>query len=168
MLLTIFFNRNWRTYKQTQTKRQTSYPTTSTRMLTAAVIKWLALFCFLGLATTTSASGYCNYGPDGTGATSTCNGQVQGGDWCNQKESQCLTCNGKWCTNGTPANPPSPVAPSNPPPTPPSPTPPTPVPPTGLPAGFATTTRYWDCSGGACGCAYLANGEPGKETHCHR
>jgi hypothetical protein len=33
-------------------------------------------------------------------------------------------------------------------------------------AGSATTTRYWDCSGGACGCAYLPSG-PGTEAHCH-
>jgi len=33
---------------------------------------------------------------------------------------------------------------------------------------IATTTRYWDCSGGACGCGYLAGGDTTKETHCHR
>ena len=27
----------------------------------------------------------------------------------------------------------------------------------------ATTTRYWDCSGGACGCGYSKNGNP---VHC--
>lgn len=32
--------------------------------------------------------------------------------------------------------------------------------------GRATTTRYWDCSGGACGCAYLPDG-PGSESHCY-
>jgi len=34
---------------------------------------------------------------------------------------------------------------------------------------MATTTRYWDCSGGACGCAYLPLG-PGTDSnpaHCH-
>ena len=30
--------------------------------------------------------------------------------------------------------------------------------------GKATTTRYWDCSGGSCGCGY---GPKGKEAHCH-
>ena len=28
----------------------------------------------------------------------------------------------------------------------------------------ATTTRYWDCSGGSCGCNFLSNG---RETACH-
>jgi len=32
---------------------------------------------------------------------------------------------------------------------------------------IATTTRYWDCSGGGCGCGYLAGGDTSKETHCH-
>lgn len=32
------------------------------------------------------------------------------------------------------------------------------------PAGEASTTRYWDCSGGACGCGY---GDPGNPTHCN-
>lgn len=30
--------------------------------------------------------------------------------------------------------------------------------------GEASTTRYWDCSGGACGCGF---GDPGNPTHCH-
>lgn len=30
--------------------------------------------------------------------------------------------------------------------------------------GNATTTRYWDCSGGACGCGF---GNPKQPTHCH-
>jgi len=32
------------------------------------------------------------------------------------------------------------------------------------PVGEASTTRYWDCSGGACGCGY---GDPGNPTHCN-
>lgn len=28
----------------------------------------------------------------------------------------------------------------------------------------ATTTRYWDCSGGSCGCGF---GNPSMPTHCH-
>ena len=28
---------------------------------------------------------------------------------------------------------------------------------------YATTTRYWDCSGGSCGCGYAKNGNP---VHC--
>ena len=31
-------------------------------------------------------------------------------------------------------------------------------------ADTATTSRYWDCSGGACGCGF---GDPSKPTHCH-
>lgn len=36
------------------------------------------------------------------------------------------------------------------------------------PKTIATTTRYWDCSGGSCGCGYLPIG-PENETaaHCH-
>jgi hypothetical protein len=44
--------------------------------------------------------GYCNWGPLGTGASSTCDGGVQGGEWCNANQSQCEAgCGGKWCTN---------------------------------------------------------------------
>eukprot|EP00640_Fibrocapsa_japonica_P001536 CAMPEP_0113940174 /NCGR_PEP_ID=MMETSP1339-20121228/6345_1 /TAXON_ID=94617 /ORGANISM="Fibrocapsa japonica" /LENGTH=383 /DNA_ID=CAMNT_0000943893 /DNA_START=61 /DNA_END=1213 /DNA_ORIENTATION=- /assembly_acc=CAM_ASM_000762 len=32
---------------------------------------------------------------------------------------------------------------------------------------MATTTRYWDCSGGACGCAYLPYDDPMLPAHCH-
>merc|ERR1719491_944617 len=54
----------------------------------------------------------------------------------------------------------------------PSPTDP-PVPTTNAPTPTpdqktATTTRYWDCSGGACGCAYLPfAGDNGRPAHCH-
>jgi len=33
-----------------------------------------------------------------------------------------------------------------------------------LKKGTATTTRYWDCSGGSCGCGF---GNPDQPTHCH-
>ena len=33
-----------------------------------------------------------------------------------------------------------------------------------LMSGTATTTRYWDCSGGSCGCGF---GNPQKPCHCH-
>ena len=33
--------------------------------------------------------------------------------------------------------------------------------------GQATTTRYWDCSGGSCGCGYLYNGQSNLERHCN-
>lgn len=32
--------------------------------------------------------------------------------------------------------------------------------------GKATTTRYWDCSGGACGCAHDRFGTSSNPTHC--
>lgn len=35
-----------------------------------------------------------------------------------------------------------------------------------LNANQASTTRYWDCSGGACGCGYLS-APSGREAHCH-
>ena len=31
-------------------------------------------------------------------------------------------------------------------------------------SGTATTTRYWDCSGGACGCGF---GNTNNPTYCH-
>lgn len=31
-------------------------------------------------------------------------------------------------------------------------------------SGTASTTRYWDCSGGACGCGFGNSKQP---THCH-
>mmetsp|Transcript_30396 Transcript_30396/g.64116 ORF Transcript_30396/g.64116 Transcript_30396/m.64116 type:complete len:380 (-) Transcript_30396:963-2102(-) len=97
----------------------------------------------------TALSGYCNWGPAGTGASSVCDGDVQGGDTCNEGQSNCEDgCGGRWCTNdGGPA-------------------PPTPTPPTG--GQTATTTRYWDCSGGACACAYIPTGFSDQEpAHCH-
>lgn len=33
--------------------------------------------------------------------------------------------------------------------------------------GPASTTRYWDCSGGSCGCGYLYNGQSHLERHCN-
>lgn len=73
---------------------------------------------------------------------------------------------GRHCYAGIlcPGIPPPPPPPA---PTPPGPPPPPPAPPTG--GAQATTTRYWDCSGGACGCAYLPLG-PGTDStpaHCH-
>eukprot|EP00559_Dactyliosolen_fragilissimus_P003526 CAMPEP_0184861872 /NCGR_PEP_ID=MMETSP0580-20130426/6455_1 /TAXON_ID=1118495 /ORGANISM="Dactyliosolen fragilissimus" /LENGTH=621 /DNA_ID=CAMNT_0027359529 /DNA_START=146 /DNA_END=2008 /DNA_ORIENTATION=+ len=82
-------------------------------------------------------------------------------EWCDATEERCKGCGGEWCVSG-----PSPPTP----PTPPTPTPPTPpTPPTSSPK-VATTTRYWDCSGGACGCAYLPGhlgGDFSKPAHCY-
>lgn len=191
----------------------------------------------------TNTEGYCNWGPLGTGMSSTCDGCVQGGSSCNGGAHQCESdCGGKWCTNvedisPTCSNsndppPPSPPSSSNsfycgtswmnakessckplseggglkdtatpcangnstacapsgycyadincstvtsPPVTPPTNPPPTPTnPPQTVitpPPGtlVASTTRYWDCSGGGCGCAYLPGG-PGTDAnpaHCH-
>merc|ERR1712130_393824 len=30
--------------------------------------------------------------------------------------------------------------------------------------GWASSTRYWDCSGGSCGCGF---GDPNQPIHCH-
>lgn len=99
-----------------------------------------------------SVDGYCNWGPDGSAATSTCNGDVQGGQWCNLSEYNCDDgCSGRWCTSGTGG--------------PPSPTPPTTPTPGVL---TATTTRYWDCSGGSCACSFVPTGfGDDKPVHCH-
>lgn len=106
-----------------------------------------------------SADGYCNWGPDGSAATSTCNGDVQGGTWCNLSEYNCDDgCSGRWCTTGTGGGPPSP--------TPPTLTPPAPTTTSGV--LMATTTRYWDCSGGACACSFVPTGfSDDKPVHCH-
>ena len=94
-------------------------------------------------------NGYCNW-------NQCTNNEVQGGDWCNANQNRCESgCGGQWCTGGGPG---------------PTPSPPTASPPTGGPVvGTATTTRYWDCSGGACGCAFVPGGfpNPGGEVHCH-
>ena len=50
---------------------------------------------------------YINYflsrGPLGTAASSTCNLDVQGGEWCNVNKNNCeVGCSGKWCTNMMP------------------------------------------------------------------
>lgn len=50
---------------------------------------------------TVGGPAYCNWGPAGTGASSTCNGEVQGGDWCNVGQGNCEGgCGGRWCTTG--------------------------------------------------------------------
>jgi len=60
------------------------------------------------VAQPTTSNGFCNYGPDGTGASSTCEGGPEGGEWCNRSSSNCLNCNGRWCT-GNISNTPSPT-----------------------------------------------------------
>jgi hypothetical protein len=55
---------------------------------------------------------FCNWGNDGTGASSTCDGGEQGGDWCNASGNNCESgCGGRWCTGGggSPVPPPAPV-----------------------------------------------------------
>jgi hypothetical protein len=92
------------------------------------------------------AESYCNW--------NYCNGQVQGGSWCNANEAQCVACGSgsQWCGSPTP---------SGPTPTPPS-------PPTPINGQTASTTRYWDCSGGSCGCAYIPAGlSEATPAHCH-
>ncbi|KAL7557339.1 hypothetical protein ACA910_003246 [Epithemia clementina (nom. ined.)] len=103
----------------------------------------LTLSAFIALFAYQASADYCNW--------SNCNGQIQGGDWCNANQAQCLACGGgsRWCTGG------------------PSPSPPAPSPPTSVgTSGTATTTRYWDCSGGACGCAYVPFSQ-NQPAHCY-
>lgn len=98
-------------------------------------------------------AGYCNWGPNGDAASSICDGSVQGGDWCNVDQYNCETgCSGRWCTNDGGGGGGGPTTPA-------------PTTTTGS-SGIATTTRYWDCSGGACACSYVPSGftEP---AHCH-
>jgi len=48
---------------------------------------------------TTTSSGFCNWGPDGTAGSSVCQGGAQGDDYCNANQNQCESdCSGKWCT----------------------------------------------------------------------
>ncbi|KAL7549270.1 hypothetical protein ACHAWF_012548 [Thalassiosira exigua] len=109
-----------------------------------------------------STGGYCNWNG--------CDGESQGGDWCNKGKCYCENgcgtpeapngCNGQWCDGPQPS--PLPPAPSPPSPLPPAPSPPSPT------SLTATTTRYWDCSGGACACSYVPKGQDDKHpVHCH-
>lgn len=89
------------------------------------------------------------------------NEEVQNWDYATS-----YVCPGDPCAGNGPNPTPPPTPALTPPPTPNSNNPPPPTPPTVL---SATTTRYWDCSGGACGCAYLPLG-PGSDAnsaHCH-
>lgn len=66
------------------------------------------LLALLGAQQILHAQGFCNWGPDGTGASSTCQGGVQGGDWCNANANQCESgCGGKWCSDNPQQPPPS-------------------------------------------------------------
>jgi hypothetical protein len=52
---------------------------------------------------------FCNWGQDGSGASSSCEGGAQGGDWCNASENQCESgCGGRWCTSSMPPPAPAP------------------------------------------------------------
>jgi len=87
-----------------------------------------------------------------------CDGTFQGG-FCDETSANCLgNCSGQqWCSCSSPTT-------SAPQPTPTPPPVPTATPPPFADGNIATTTRYWDCSGGGCG--YLAGGDTSKETHC--
>lgn len=46
---------------------------------------------------------YCNYGGTHDTSRERCDGEVEGGTWCNENQSQCEgPCNGNWCTTGAP------------------------------------------------------------------
>ena len=72
-----------------------------------------------------------------------CKGYPEGGDWCNKDRETCLSCgnNPMWCDGANDNNNST------------------------VPNGTATTTRYWDCSGGTCGCAYQPFDD--KPSHCY-
>lgn len=133
----------------------------------------LSVSVVLHLLAPGALAGYCNWGPLGTAASSTCDcdGNVQcegeGGTWCNVNQERCegigdAGCEGRWCTND--GGPTPPTGPNTPNPTPPpvsGPTPPT-------SGSTATTTRYWDCSGGACACSFVPTGMSDQQpVHCH-
>jgi len=133
-----------------------------------SAVSFLASFGF-GISGVSAGSGYCNWGPLGTAASSTCDGEVQGGHWCNVGPYNCqVGCSGNWCETSNPSGPtPPPTTPTPPPPTPPPSSPPPPTPPTGGNL-VATTTRYWDCSGGSCACSFVRDGFSDAEpVHCH-
>jgi hypothetical protein len=45
-------------------------------------------------------SGFCNFGPDGTGASSICQVKSLGDGWCDASGENCESgCNGRWCTS---------------------------------------------------------------------
>jgi hypothetical protein len=49
------------------------------------------------------AGAFCNWGQDGSGASSTCEGGAQGGTYCNANGNQCESgCGGRWCTGQCP------------------------------------------------------------------
>lgn len=85
----------------------------------------------------TTLANYCNF--------NNCNGLVQGGDDCNAGQEECMGCGGQWCTmfidNAT-------------------------TPSSFNSSGVASTTRYWDCVGGACGCGFIGNFST-EPVHCY-
>eukprot|EP00592_Proboscia_alata_P028205 CAMPEP_0194444154 /NCGR_PEP_ID=MMETSP0176-20130528/127106_1 /TAXON_ID=216777 /ORGANISM="Proboscia alata, Strain PI-D3" /LENGTH=1107 /DNA_ID=CAMNT_0039270487 /DNA_START=26 /DNA_END=3349 /DNA_ORIENTATION=+ len=102
---------------------------------------------------------FCNWGHNGDAASSTCEDGMMGDEWCNENQPNCEDCGGRWCiaTNAPVVSPSTPQQPVAPTPTPPG-------------SQIATTTRYWDCSGGSCGCAYLPShlgGDNEKPAHCY-
>jgi len=86
-----------------------------------------------------SGFGYCNW--------NRCNGEAQGGEWCNANEQQCLACGSgsEWCSSG-----------NEPPPAP------TGAPPPGSGEATLTATHFWDCSGAACDALVLQPWDPAR------
>ena len=75
-------------------------------------------------------------GPLGTAASSTCDLEVEGGNWCNINQINCESgCIGKWCTNDGGG----PVPPSSPPP-----------PPANCPADSNSCGPNSPCADGSC------------------
>lgn len=115
----------------------------------------------------TGSAGYCNWNG--------CNGEVEGGAWCNEDSGQCTGgCGGTWCDSvgggGGISPAPTPPTPSSPtPPTPPTPAPATPTPPsTGGGDGGGGNTGYcnWNgCDGTVQGGAWC-NADAGQCVGC--
>jgi hypothetical protein len=106
------------------------------------------VFCksmlLLGTLLLGATDGFCNWGPDGSGATSVCEGGAQGGDWCNASPDNCESgCGGKWCTS-----------PDVPPDTPPD---------TACPAGYTAASWTTYTSYAAC-CQDSPNYDPNADT----
>jgi hypothetical protein len=103
------------------------------------------LALFLLSAKNAVNAGFCNWGPDGTAASSVCEGDPQGGDWCNANQNQCESgCGGNWCSDSSAPPPPSGGGGS--------------CPAGWMPAQFTTYTSYAPC------CLDSPNYDPNADT----
>jgi len=65
-------------------------------MINIAASKRLGLLLLIASSSLSFIQGdsfsYCSYGVE-------CNGDAQGGTWCNENEDNCKDCGGNWCTD---------------------------------------------------------------------